>query len=594
MAGNDDAATLRRECENYALKYGLKKGDVERGLEAYAAHVFAQEDGFNAVLDGLPTREADLSERICRAKDLGIDAVLQDDAGKRMILIQAAWRKKAVEEEKVAMLFDAPDRLLAADYLAGGSEQIQDLLADFAFAMQDGWEIILKFVTSTRVGTNERLQSLVAAKNVMYAERGQPIECQLFGESELLRRDEELRSATMGSAVPQVTFKLQEDNFVELKTPYRTLVGVIKANELVDLYKRRGVENRLFNMNIRLPLFSKKVNPAITKTALDPEEGKHFFYYNNGVSAVCSSYDLEGNVVTADKFQIINGAQTVSALVNAFRRSPNAQVNVLFRMTETVEEYGGSFTSKIIEYNNTQNPVKAADFFANDPIQVWLRDHLPDRSGRGPLPSFYYVHKSGYKPKGATGRGVSIELAAALRHAYLYGPVPGYKEPRQFFDPARVQYWEAFGTAGVATESWTEDEVAQFGAALTINDRIIAAVKKLKADDSTKNFPEARFLLRLSRYGVGLSAVGLEAIRQETFNDYPSLIASTASFDKYVEPVLTSARRAMRNEWNRRTMLSSDKQVRPEYNFARDTETWNALAEQVRQEVLTEVLPAVR
>jgi len=80
------------------------------------------------------------------------------------------------------------------------------------------------------------------------------------------------------------------------------------------------------------------------------------FYYNNGVSAVCSDFRIEDTVVTARRFQIINGAQTVSALARAMKQSPNADVYVLFRLTETVEAYGGEFTENIIRYNNTQKP----------------------------------------------------------------------------------------------------------------------------------------------------------------------------------------------------------------------------------------------
>ncbi|WP_432894606.1 AIPR family protein [Kribbella sp. CA-245084] len=586
-----DANALRRACQFYAEKYQYSADNLERGLEGYAAHLFAQEEGFNPVLDGKPTKEADLQERICRSDDLGIDAVLEDEMGRRIILVQAAWRRKGLQEDKVAAFFDSPAKLMSADYLAQGGEQIQELLGNFGDAVRDGWEISLRFVTNAKVGMNDRLQELVEVKNAQYEEGDQAITCELFGESELLRREAELRSALKGGIADKVELRFQDGKLIELNDPYRTVIGVVKGNELADLYRRRGVGNNLFNLNIRLPLTSRKVNPKIVDTATSSTEGRHFLYYNNGVAAVCAKYTRKGNVVEAERFQIINGAQTVSALAKAARRSPNADVYVLFRLTETAESYGGQFTENIIRFNNTQNPVKVSDFFANDAIQEWLRDNLFKVAGKGPVPNFYYVYKSGYKPKGATGKGLRIEQLAAIRHAFLHGPTAGYREPQQFFDRGGL-YWAAFGSDGNETDHWTAEELAQFAAALTINERVQAVSKTLKTDPATKDLPEAKYLYRLSRYAVGLVAVGLEAIRGETFNDYRTLTASAATFDKYVEPLIKTSRRTIRSEWNHRT--KSSKAVQPEYNLARDEKTWSRLSEETRQEVLSDVLPDVR
>ena len=144
--------------------------------------------------------------------------------------------------------------------------------------------------------------------------------------------------------------------------PRKTLVALIQGTRLVSLFSE--YHNLLFNLNIRLPLTTKKVNPDIVATAAN--HPRDFFYYNNGVSAVASSFELAGGTVTARRFQIINGAQTVSALYTAAASRSISKVQVLFRLTETAEEYGGDFTEKIIRYNNTQNPVKVSDFFSND------------------------------------------------------------------------------------------------------------------------------------------------------------------------------------------------------------------------------------
>ena len=134
-----------------------------------------------------------------------------------------------------------------------------------------------RFVTNVRIGLDSRLAALVDSKNKKYEERDQAITCELYGESQLLRHEEELRSATLGGITQEASFNLQAGKVMELTDPYRTVLGVIKGNELVDLHRRRGVGNSLFNLNIRLPLTSKKVNSVIVDAATDNGEGKHFF-----------------------------------------------------------------------------------------------------------------------------------------------------------------------------------------------------------------------------------------------------------------------------------------------------------------------------
>jgi hypothetical protein len=451
-------AGLRDICAFYAQKYKYPANALERGLEGYAVHLFAQEEGFDDVLESALTTEADLSNYICRSNDLQIDGVLQDEIGQRIMLIQAAWRAKGLDETKISSFFDVPDRIIHQDYVDTGGDQIQDLIADFPAQVEDGWEVVLRFVTNASVDTTAKFQALVSAKNEAYLQEERNITCELYGAPELAKRDEELKSAIRGGLVDEVSLQLQSKKFIELNEPYRTIIGVIKANELVDLYNRKGVGLALFNLNVRLPLTSRKVNPGIVDTAVSPTESQNFLYYNNGVSAVCSGYELSKNTVTAKRLQIINGAQTVSALVKARRKNPQADVYLLFRLTETAEHYGGAFTDNVIRYNNTQNPVKVADFFANDQIQVWLRDNMTKIAGHGPIPNLYYIHKSGHKPKGATGRGLKIEQLAGIRHAFIYGPVTSYKEPATFFDRSG-RYDEAFGVDGKPGTFWPREEL---------------------------------------------------------------------------------------------------------------------------------------
>jgi hypothetical protein len=260
----------------------------------------------------------------------------------------------------------------------------------------------------------------------------------------------------------------------------------------------------------------------------------------------------------------------------------------LLRLTETTDKYGGSFTENIIRYNNTQNPVVASDFFSNDAIQVWLRDQLPRSAGKGAVPNFYYVYKAGYRPNGVSGFGMKIDELGKIRHAFLNGPNLSYKAPKDIFSTANKKkvYWEAFGADSHPAEFWDEEDLAKALTAIALNKAVQDQGKALKADSSTKDSDEAKYMTRLSRYIMALVGVGLEAIRDETFHDYKTLIASKATFNKHVLPILRQARTSLRSEYKRRKDERPEQQ--PEYNLARDPKVWTRLSDEVREASITD------
>ena len=214
---------------------------------------------------------------------------------------------------------------------------------------------------------------------------------------------------------------------------------------------------------------------------------------------------------------------------------------LLFRLTAAADSYGGPFTDNVTRYTNTQNSVKVPALFSNDPIQQWLADNFVLISGRGPVPAMHYRYRSGHRPEDGPGKGITIEHLAGIRHAFLYGPVPSYREPAQFFD-RELRYAEAFGIDGKDADRWPEEELFKTAAAITINQRVREISRTLTAGPPTQDADEARYLHRLARYVTALVGVGLEALRPRTFHDYATLTASTATFDQQVNPMIETAR----------------------------------------------------
>jgi hypothetical protein len=154
------------------------------------------------------------------------------------------------------------------------------------------------------------------------------------------------------------------------------LQGIIGAMHLAKWYAEH--DRRLFDDNVRVEMESE-VNKEIVRCIL--EEPQNFWYFNNGITALCETWDRSG--VDADEvsfrfygLRIVNGAQTVSSIGKAMTdpdKVEKAQVPIRFIKLETV---GSEFGARITYATNRSNPMLPRDLLAMDHVQQRLRDEF--------------------------------------------------------------------------------------------------------------------------------------------------------------------------------------------------------------------------
>ncbi len=162
---------------------------------------------------------------------------------------------------------------------------------------------------------------------------------------------------------------------------WKAYVTAIPATFLYKTYRKH--KTRLFSANVRDYLGSRKtdanINYGIKRTAED--DPADFWVYNNGLTLLVNSYRPEK--VGRQKFlgtqglSIVNGAQTTGAIGSLSKR-PDRSALVPVRVVSTTDS---ETIFNIIQFNNSQNKIAAADFRSRDRIQKRLRDEftrLPD------------------------------------------------------------------------------------------------------------------------------------------------------------------------------------------------------------------------
>ena len=169
---------------------------------------------------------------------------------------------------------------------------------------------------------------------------------------------------------------------LEIKTSsneYKSYLSYMKGSDLANIYGQFG--QKLFEQNVRTFLqFRGNVNKGLRNTIeYNPEM---FFAYNNGITATASEVEVDdmGYIINIKNFQIVNGAQTTSAIYASSINKKNpidvSKVSVQMKLSVVKDkERQNDFISKVSEYANTQNKVNKSDFFSNSPFHKEIKQY---------------------------------------------------------------------------------------------------------------------------------------------------------------------------------------------------------------------------
>lgn len=174
-----------------------------------------------------------------------------------------------------------------------------------------------------------------------------------------------------------VTLPISKREFLEHKGKSHTsLVLTIEARELGKIHRANG--SQIFARNVRYFLGTRGSNKTMAETLQNKTERHKFWFYHNGVTAVCDRYEIDKdyNTVTAWNFQIVNGCQTTVTLSEMllYYQEDEPPPTLMLRLIRTKEDE--EFLRQISKYTNTQIPIAQHDLCSNDAIQKYIQDEF--------------------------------------------------------------------------------------------------------------------------------------------------------------------------------------------------------------------------
>lgn len=375
--------------------------------------------------------------------DLGVDAFWLDEESKVIHLFQSKYRSDpgtVVPRADVDTFVASVGRLLDPNIVTRArNEGPREINSALVTSIASDFTVHLLFVTTGNIAAKDRnyfqTQSVFTRDLPIHGKNiNTRIELDVLDLASLVALFSE-QSATPVPA-PEAGFILEADKYHAVESGnFRVIDFTIPAHQLVDIYDQ--YKHDIFRLNPRGPLVRSKINREISKSLENPSTAHLFNILNNGISAICASWQLSRDwKLSIRDFQVVNGCQTTVALHRAraiVRDDPQILVDV--KLIEGQE----AMHSTIARATNTQNRLRYEDFVSTDPVQ----DALKTQFERINPPWFYEIkrgewatwterkdrfrHNSGY-------RVLTVKEAAQSALAFAGRPGEAKDKPRQIFE----------------------------------------------------------------------------------------------------------------------------------------------------------------
>ena len=316
--------------------------------------------------------------------DKQIDAVYINNQDSTIYIIQGKFMSgEYIDAEPVR-------EVLSSWVLVQDLNQLQDAanaklkvkINEITAALDDDYEICFELITTAKLTNQAQSDADTFSKKL--ADNEEMNANFIVVDSEMLKfkYDEALNKT---NNYINFTFQLEEGKYLELEL--NGIRAVLAAVPLKDCISIPGIKDgRLFRKNVRQSLGnSNKVNKGIAKTI--KKEPGDFFFYHNGITAICSNFDIQNGQLTVKDLNIVNGCQSLSTIFNCGEAAKKSYGYILFKFYEMANS---EKADKITNSTNSQSAVKARDLRSNDKIVLNIKKNYEQT-----YPNGYMVTKRG-------------------------------------------------------------------------------------------------------------------------------------------------------------------------------------------------------
>lgn len=471
---------------NNDLGYFLKNPSDVNNLDTKTKGKLFLKFYLNEIFQKTYNIDADAIEQgiVDNANDKGIDFITIDDD--KVYIIQTKYQYKPLKE--IPDFINLPESIKTDLYKNTCNAELKAYFTEIK--RKKNLEYNLLFVTTEKVSNEEEeyYASLVNNEHIQFS---------IIDSTKLRAEYESIK--TMGDNPPdRVSLNLGNEDVLDLNTicPNETILITQKGSKLKGLYQNREYRERLFNLNIRQWLGKNTVNKGMIET-LETAPDK-FFYYNNGITAICEDYrwDKEKQILECTKFQVVNGAQTLTTIAKEPETIDLSNVKVLIKIVKADKYTSGdkesSLAFNIVKNNNSQTVIKSIDFRSNDAIQIAIENKVKDYKLKYPLEypmAKDVVYKRKRRLNEPKKKTIAMENIAKTYYCMFLNPPDVYLSSKKMWDISENgHYYKIFGVNGQKVNTISDEEFYKLFASYYIYCYIDLKIKNILTTTSKEEY----------------------------------------------------------------------------------------------------------
>jgi len=321
--------------------------------------------------------------------DKQIDAIVIDDDRSLVHIIQGKFTQgDTIDAEPLREVLSSWIQIKDLARLQNvANHKLQRKLAELSVALDEDYEVSFELITTGAL-TDAALHDLEAFQQELIKlsdNENFDATIHVIDDDELRRRYE----YAIETDNPSLNYKL---SLTDIKYMYHEVAGtpiLIAVMPLKECMKLPGIKDgTLFQKNVRQSLGSSNVvNKGIRSTIIG-DKRSDFFFFHNGITALCNKMQLDGDVLTLRGLSVVNGCQSLNTILSCSETAKKLDdAFILFRFYEIPQR---DRADKISIFTNSQSAVKARDLRSNDKRVLAIKKAFELK-----YPSGFFVTKRG-------------------------------------------------------------------------------------------------------------------------------------------------------------------------------------------------------
>ncbi|MBK8807153.1 MAG: AIPR family protein [Bacteroidales bacterium] len=323
------------------------------------------------------------------ADDKQIDAIVIDDDKQTIYIIQGKYISNGqVDAEPLREVLSSWMQLRDLVRLQSvANQKLQRKLSEVAKAFEDEYEVCFELITTAKLTSSATKDLETFQKQLAEISENEDFDAtiSLVDEEELGRRHD----LALETDNPQINYTLNLNDSKFMPVEIAGTQVVIAAIPLKEVVQIQGIKDgSLFQKNVRQSLgTSNAVNKKIRQTILG-DKHKDFFFFHNGITAICNRMELNDNKLKLYGLSVVNGCQSLNTIQSCSETAKKLDDTfVLFRFYEIPQRD----RADLISINtNSQSAVKPRDLRSNDKRVLNLKRLFEQKYSQG-----YFITKRG-------------------------------------------------------------------------------------------------------------------------------------------------------------------------------------------------------